>query len=48
MDDAVAVTLERVAIRVRRLGIAAPARVFLIDGIRGEHKRSVAACSYDH
>ncbi len=42
MDDAVAVTLERIAIRMRRLGIAAPTRILRADGVRGEHKRSVA------
>ncbi len=42
VDDAVAIALEWIAIRMRRLGIAASARIFDADGIRGEHKRSVA------
>ena len=38
MDDAVAITLERVTIRMRRLGIAAPARILDANGVRGEHR----------
>ena len=43
VNDAVAVTLKGIAIGVRRLGIAAPARILRVHGVRSEHKRSVAA-----
>ena len=42
MDDTVAVPLKGVAIGMRRLRIAASAGIFYADGVRGEHKRSVA------
>src|SRR5208283_5506934 len=40
MDDAVAVALERIAIRMRRLWIAAPAGILHANRVAGEHKRS--------
>src|SRR5580698_7185623 len=43
VDDAIAVTLERIAIRMRRLGIAASAGILDADGVRSEHRRSLAA-----
>ena len=42
MDDAVAVALKVVAVRMRRLGIAASARVFHAHRIVGEHGKSLA------
>ena len=45
VDDAVAVTLKCIAIGMRRLGIAASARFLHANGIRCEHRRSLAAAS---
>jgi hypothetical protein len=43
MDDAVAVALKAVAVGVRRLEVAASARVFYAHRIVGEHEKSLAA-----
>ena len=43
MDDAVAVALKVVAVGMRRLGMAASARVFHAHSVVGEHGKSLAA-----
>src|SRR5207237_1088170 len=43
VNNAVAVPLKSIAIRMRRLGIAASARFLDANGIRGEHSSSLAA-----
>ncbi len=45
MDDAIAVPLERIAIRMGRLGIAASTRILDAHRVAGEHRRSLAAAS---
>ena len=42
VDDAIAVALEGIAVGMRRLGIAASARILHANGVSSEHKRSVA------
>ncbi len=42
MDDAIAVALKVVAVRMRRLGMAASAGVFDAHRIVGEHEKSLA------
>ena len=41
MDDAVAVALERVAVRMRRLRIAPSPGLLGLDRVTGEHERSL-------
>jgi hypothetical protein len=43
MDDTVAVALEVVAVRMRRLGEAAPAGLFHANGAIGEHEGRITA-----
>jgi hypothetical protein len=43
VNNAVAVALKVVAVSVRRLGIAASARLFYANGIIGQHAKSLAA-----
>ena len=43
MDNTVAVALKVVAVGMRRLGMAASARVFYADRIVGQHEKSLAA-----
>jgi hypothetical protein len=45
MDDTIAVALKVVAVRMRRLGIAASAGVFYAHRVVGEHEQSLAAWS---
>jgi hypothetical protein len=42
MDDTITVALKVVAVRMRRLGMAASAGVFYADRIVGEHGESLA------
>jgi elongation factor P hydroxylase len=41
MDYAIAVPLKRIAIGVRRLGIAASTRILNANSVAGEHRRSL-------
>src|SRR5664280_2920355 len=43
MDHAIAIPLKRIAIGVRRLGIAASTGILHANGVAGEHGRSLAA-----
>ena len=45
VDDTIAVTLKVIAIGMRRLGKAAPARVFNAYRVIGQHEKSLAASS---
>src|SRR5664280_3868884 len=43
MDHAIAIPLKRIAIGVRRLGIAASTGILHANSVAGEHRRSLAA-----